>query len=231
MSTLNRGSKDSPRAAGAPTGRKEAGKGRPRDSRLEGRVFDAAIKIYAAGGWAALTFDRVARGAGVGKAALYLRWQSRGELFYEMLKARWFRVSAIDTGTLREDLLALGRVCFDANSEPYGAVGANIRIDSARIKEVRQCARQYSEQLVQEGRRIVRRAIERGELSAHINPGLIMDVVVGGVTNHLMSTPKRLRAAMMARSDQFLCDLVDLVLIGVRAGLRLPLTGGAGSSP
>jgi AcrR family transcriptional regulator len=217
----NRGSKDSSHEAAALSGRKPAGQGRPRDSKLEARVFDAAIEIYAAGGWGALTFDRVARGAGVGKAALYLHWKSRGELFYEMLQARWFQVSTIDTGTLREDLLALGRVCFDANSEPYGAVGAYIRIDSARIEEVRQYTRQYGEKLVHEGRQIVRRAIERGELSAHVNPGLIMDVVVGGVTNHLMSTPKRLRAAMIARSDQFLCDLVDLVLTGVCARVRL----------
>ena len=226
MSALNRSSKESPDDAAALSGRKPVGRGRPRDAKLEERVLDAAINIYAAGGWGALTFDRVARGAGVGKAALYLRWKSRGELFYEMLEARWYKVSAIDTGTLRGDLLALGRVCFDANCEPYGAVGAYLRIDSARLKEVRQYTRKYSEKLVHEGRQIVRRAIARGELSAHVSPGLIMDVIVGGVTNHLLSTPRRLRAAMMARSDQFLCELVDLVLIGVRAGLRQPARQG-----
>ena len=86
-------------------------------------MFDAAIALYAAAGWGGFNFDAIARAAGVGKAALYRRWASREALFRETLEARWYAVQAIDTGTLRGDLLALGRMNFDALAGPFGEVG------------------------------------------------------------------------------------------------------------
>ena len=44
---------------------------------------------------------------------------------------------------------------------------------------------------------IVRRAILRGDLPTSANPGLIMDMLVGGTVNPMVSTPRRLRRPML----------------------------------
>ena len=192
-------------------------RGRPRDPGLEARVFDAAMEIYAAGGWPALTFDAVSRQAGVGKAGLYRRWATRSDLLRETLEARWYAVGAIDTGDLRGDLLAVAQMCFDGLSGPYGGVTLHLRADALRFKDFRETAAPYSAGQVAQGRSIVRRAITRGELSADVNPGLVMDLVVGAVTNHVASTPKRLRPNMIARKESFIVGLIDTVLRGLSA--------------
>ena len=62
---------------------------------------------------------------------------------------------------------------------------------------------------------MVRRAIARDEIPQTVNPGLLLDIVVGGVTNHVATTPAHLRGAMIAKMDAFAETLVDLVLRGV----------------
>jgi AcrR family transcriptional regulator len=181
---------------------------------MESRVFDAALAVYAEHGWSGFNFDAVSRVAGVGKAAIYRRWSKRTDLLKETLKARWEWVSAIDTGTLNGDLIALARMMFDAHAGPCGDVGFHLRSEPRRFAELRAFADPYRDDLVHEGRRIVRRAINRGELPASASPGLIMDVVVGAVINHVSSTPERLRSAMIAKRDQFIADLVGLVGAG-----------------
>lgn len=190
-------------------------RGRPRDPGLETRVFDAAIALYAETGWPGFHFDAVARGAGVGKAALYRRWGSRGVLLRETLEARWYSVAQIDTASLRGDLLALARMCFDKLTGPYGRVALHLHADAQRFGEMRESTGPWGEAVIRQSRLMVRRAIARGEIPASINHGLIIDAVVGGVTNHVTATPERLRPAMMAQAELFLVDLVDLVVRGI----------------
>lgn len=197
--------------------RASAARGRPRDPRFEDRVFDAAIEVYAGAGWAGFSFDAVARRAGVGKAGLYSRYTSRQDLLRQTLEARWLWPARIDTGSLRADLLALARQVFEVHTSAYAGAARWMAIDGATHAEVRAATAPYAEATIRQGRAIVRRAITRGEIDADANPGLLMDLVVGGVTNHVHTTPARLRGAMIAKKDAFTCDLVDTALRGVGA--------------
>ncbi|HWA61078.1 MAG TPA: TetR/AcrR family transcriptional regulator [Caulobacteraceae bacterium] len=192
-------------------------RGRPRDPLMEARVFDAAIALYAEAGWAGFNFDAVARRAGVGKASLYRRWAGRGDLLRQTLEQRWYAVEGIDTGTLRGDLLALARSIGRALTGPHSGAQSWMRLDGALHPEVLDFLRPYSEAAVRQGRAIVRRAIARGEIDSGVNPGLLMDLVVGGVTNHVGTTPPRLADTMISKMDAFTASLVDTVLRGVRA--------------
>ncbi len=196
-----------------------ANRGRPRDPLLEARVLDAAMALYAEAGWAGFNFDAVARGCGVGKASIYRRWPTRAALLSQTFEARWYAVEAIDTGTLRGDLLALARMIARTLTGPYGGARSRMALDAAKFPEVRDCFRPYSEALVRQARAIVRRAIGRGEVGADADPGLLMDMVVGAVTNHVGATPPHLHGAMMHKIDAFIEALVDTVLrgVGVRA--------------
>jgi len=200
-----------PQGVSAPT------RGRPRDPGLEGRVLDAAIDLYAETGWAGFSFEAVARRASVGKASLYARWPTRAALLAQTLETRWLTVGRIDTGSLRGDLTALAHMLFDIQTGPRGGAGRWMGMDSSRYDEVQAVAAPYREATVRQGRAIARRAIARGEVDASVNPGLLMDLLVGAVGNHTGTTPERLRAAMIAKKDAFITALVDAVLLGVGA--------------
>ena len=196
---------------------RSAGLGRPRDPGLEDRVFDAAIALYAEAGWAGFSFEALAKRSGVGKAGLYRRWSDRQELLRQTLEARWLAPARIDTGALRGDLIALARQVFAAYAGDNARVARWMAMDGERHPEVRSATAPYVEATIRQGRAIVRRAIARGEIGERTNPGLLMDLVVGGVINHVATTPLRLRGAMVAKMDAFTTDLVDTALRGIGA--------------
>lgn len=87
------------------------GGGRPRDATRDEAILDAAIAILAETGYERMTMDMVAMRAKAGKATVYRRWPSKGEMVVEAV-ARMKRSlvdleQLADTGTLRGDLLAL----------------------------------------------------------------------------------------------------------------------------
>lgn len=174
------------------------------------------MNLYGRVGWLGFNLDAVARSAQVSKDAMYRRWKSREELVGDALRTRWNWVGTINTGNIRDDLLALAEHTFDTFAGDYGEVALQLRADARRFSEVRAFAEPYREMMVHQGRGIVRRAIERGELPAAAKPGLIMDLLVGSITNHIVSTPRRLRDAMLGDSDNFIRTIVDVVLQGVR---------------
>ncbi len=180
-------------------------------------MFDAAMSLYAEAGWVGFNFDAVAARSGVGKASIYGRWPTRGDLLRRTFEERWFAVGSIDTGSLRDDLLALARMIGRALTGPYSGAQAHIAVDALKSSELREIFRPYAEATMRQSRAIVRRAIGRGEIADGVDPGLVMDLVAGAVGNRLRTTPQRLRGAMMNRMDAFLETLVDTVLRGVEA--------------
>jgi AcrR family transcriptional regulator len=189
-------------------------RGRPRDPGIELRVFKAALQVYAAEGWAGFNFDAVARGAGVGKDAIYRRWPARDALLGEALRKRWDGVGEIDEGCVRDDLLALGRMTLDIFTGTYGEVALQLRADARRFTEVRAFVDPYRETVIHQGRNIVRKAIARGEFPSGANPALIMDLLIGAIINHIISTPQRLRSRMLDQADRFVSDVVDIIMAG-----------------
>lgn len=200
------------------TGTTPARRGRPRDPRVEDKVYDAAIRLYAQTGWAGFTFEAVARETGVGKPALYRRWSSRGELLAQTFRARWFDVDRIDTGNLRDDLLALARTTLEHTLSSHGRVVLRMLLDTPDHPEVAASTAAYREAITAAARGIVRAGIRRGELPPGTSPTLVLDMVVGAVTNRVHSTPPELHDRMVAGSAKFVATLVDAVLRGLGTG-------------
>ena len=195
----------------------DSGRGRPRDPALEDRVFDTAIALYAAGGWSAFTFEAIARESGVGKSSLYRRWPDRGALLADTFEARWIRVKQIDSGTLRGDLTELAEMMFANLTGAHSGVDRWTSLDAMTHPEVRTAIAPYKEEVVLQGRAITHRAAARGEVSQRLNAGLVMDLVVGAVTNHVATTPQHLQKAMLRKRATFISSLIETVLKGVDA--------------
>lgn len=96
---------------------------RRRGAVLEEAILDAAAAILRESGVAGLTMDAVARRAGTNKNTLYRRWPHRvplGVAAYRRLAAA--ETTVPDTGSLREDALALLRRANSTWSSPYGEI-------------------------------------------------------------------------------------------------------------
>lgn len=188
--------------------------GRPRDPNMEDRVFHAAMTLYSTGGWQSLTFDAVSKSANVGKAAIYRRWEDRGDLLIDALDAKWFELASIDTGTLKGDLKALAQMLFNKLTGAYGHTSFFLSADARKFPEVRQATARYRSRLVREAMTIVHRGVSRDQLPLYINPNLVMDVIVGAISNHIATTPPEKMDLMIADAPQYIDQLVALVLAG-----------------
>lgn len=178
-------------------------------------MLDAAMGVYARDGWAGFTFEAVARESGIGKPALYRRWDSRGDLLAHTMRARWFVVDDIDTGDLHGDLLTLARSALDQFLGPHGRAILHMLLDTPDHPEVAESTAEYRKRMVMAGREIVRRGIRRGQLPTDTSPALVLDLVFGGVLNHANSTTAALRPQVMATADEFANTLVTVVLRGM----------------
>jgi AcrR family transcriptional regulator len=82
--------------------------GRPRDPHVDEAILSAALDLLIEDGFARLSIEGVASRAGVGKATVYRRWESKTALVVEAINDRL--VSSIDfpdSGDFRADLEAV----------------------------------------------------------------------------------------------------------------------------
>jgi AcrR family transcriptional regulator len=189
--------------------------GRPRDPDLDDRVIDVALRVYAEHGWSGFSFGMVARQAAVGKAALYLRWPTKAEMLVAALTARPVQLTSIDTGTIREDLVELGREMLRyLNSEP-GLAALRLFIDGRYQPELyASIPKEWNAAPLAVARAIVRRGIERGELPEGTSAQVVLDAIIGGAMNHLLSNPDKSWAVLQRHGIRFLAELVDMVVVG-----------------
>ncbi|MCP2336166.1 TetR/AcrR family transcriptional regulator [Actinomadura rupiterrae] len=95
---------------------------RRRGAALEEAILGAAVDELTESGYAGLTMDKVAARAGTNKNAIYRRWPNRLALGIAAYRRLATAVPVPDTGSLREDALALLRGANRHWSSPLGAV-------------------------------------------------------------------------------------------------------------
>jgi AcrR family transcriptional regulator len=190
--------------------------GRPRDPQIERRALQAARDLLAERGYAGVTFDEVAKRAGVGKSSLYLRWAEKADLVVAAVDAGLGDIANIDTGTIRGDLLELARRLLDAYWSGAGLAAFRLRADARHVPELQKAveAVRYKDS-VRASRTLIRRGLRRGELPDGTSPALVGDLVVGAILVHVMATPVHLTDTVRRRSEAYLETLIDTVLRGV----------------
>jgi AcrR family transcriptional regulator len=195
------------------------GRGRPRDPEVDRRIFDAALDIYGESGLAAFHFDAVSRRAGVGKAALYRRWEDAEHLLLDALDIAHIPIEQIDTGSIRGDLLALTRTMMARYLDRAGMVTFRVMFDGVSEGPagdlVREHMKRHAKGGVHAARLIIRRAIARGDLPRGVSPTLVLDTAIGAVLNHYLSTPRELRPAIARKAGIYTEQIVDFVLAAV----------------
>jgi AcrR family transcriptional regulator len=198
------------------TGAEPRGRGRPRTPGAEDKILSAALEEYGEHGWAGFTMDAVARRAGVGKSTVYLRWHDKDALLTDAVTSRGMELSAVDTGTLRGDLMELVSNLLRHFHTSAGWATIRVTFDVASAHEQLGPFSQAVSQV--HGRPvelICQRAVERGEMSADVWPGVVSEAIYGAVLINSLSERLEGREDDSAYLDERAGWIVDLVLLGV----------------
>ena len=146
-------------------------------------VTDALVRAlfleWAEMGYGALSLERVAGRAGVGKAALYRRWPSKAAMVSEALSTVGLTITDFpDIGSLRGDLhaaiLSIRRVL---RHPTIRRVVLDLHAEMARSPDLERAVRPF--QAVRRVRvdLLVDRAVARGELPAAVDREIVADLL------------------------------------------------------
>ncbi|MEU1945346.1 TetR/AcrR family transcriptional regulator [Streptomyces sp. NPDC059474] len=142
----------------------------------------AVFEELATVGYGRMSIERVARRAGVGKAAIYRRWRSKLPIVLEVVSALAKQgLPTPDTGSLQGDIKVLLEATARVLWHPMAAqIIPDLFAESARnpdMAQALQAAVRDSQRGVAEV--VIRNAVNRGELSADTDVDLALDLASG----------------------------------------------------
>jgi AcrR family transcriptional regulator len=199
--------------------------GRPRDARAGEAILVAAAEVLGEGGPQGFTVEAVAARAGVGKATIYRRWPTRGELMLDAASRVGLEVTPVDTGNVRDDLVQhLVALADKMAGTPSGRLLVAIIAEAVANPEMNQQLRAFTMARRQVARAAVVRGMERGQLPPDIDPDDVLDLLGGPIFWRLLT-------GGMVADAAFITWMVDTVLAGVRAGVAPGQATGPAATP
>ncbi len=181
--------------------------GRPRDETREAAILEATISVLSEAGYDRLTIDAVAAKAKASKATVYRRWPNKAALVVDaihMLKAvpvAGDEVPCIfpDTGSLRGDLLAGLQKIAQKLSTDEGKLMAAVMTAASRDPELASAMRGTHEEKKRSCQTVVRRAVDRGELTDDSGAETLHEVVPALMYNRLLIVGEPFDDAFLTR--------------------------------
>jgi AcrR family transcriptional regulator len=165
--------------------------GRPRDARTDRAIVAATLELIAERGVYAFRTEDVASRAGVGKGAIYRRYDSKDELVTAAIGALVDgEIVVPDTGSTRTDLVALMReaVALYSGSLP-GRLMPNLVSAMAERPELGRTLRDgFLAARRSALTEVLRRGIDRGDLSPDLDLEFALDVLGGPLFYRLLIT-------------------------------------------
>jgi AcrR family transcriptional regulator len=171
-------------------------------------VLAAAFDELAEHGTSAATVAGVARRSGVHETTIYRRWVTKEKLFVEaMLSRSADEIPTPDTGSIRDDLLAVVRAVIGYVTSPVGL--AALHVATLTIDENQPAQQEFWAGRLDALCPIVERGIGRGELRPDTDPRLLLETLIAPLHGRLLLTGEPVDEELGER-------IVDLVLNGAR---------------
>ena len=205
MSDTVVGAPDAPNAVDRP-------RGRPRSATADQAIRDAAVELFAERGFEGVSVEDVAERAGVSRATIYRRYPSKVDLVVEAGGCLASDDIAFpDTGNLGDDLHGLARSLVKAfKDSPTGRVMPVMIFERRRYPELDAGYRRFLSDRKARTRKVLQRAVDRGELPGDTDVGVMSSMLVGPIFHRLIITQEPL-------NDAFIDTLVDALLQGFGA--------------
>jgi AcrR family transcriptional regulator len=183
--------------------------GRPRSEQAEQAIIKAALELFAEKGPDGLCVEAVAARAGVGKATVYRRWRNKEDLLLAALGSLKSPLPDPDTGSVRDDLIAMVTVMSQDAVDPARQRQFTLLLGEGE-KYPKLMAR-FAETVVEPRRDIMRNALRRGIEAGQIRPDLDIEVAMLTLTGAAMS---RGRCEIIPHDGEFAERVVDSLLLG-----------------
>jgi AcrR family transcriptional regulator len=166
----------------------------------------------AEGGVPYLSMDAIARRAGVGKAAIYRRYRSKDELIANAVAALVSEIEVPDTGSTRDDLLALMHDAVEVYSSAVAGSAMPSLVEAmSRDRDLAHAIREGflagRREALQE---VLERGVERGDLRSDLDLELALDVLGGPLFYRLLITGG-------AIDEQLAAGITELIMRGFAA--------------
>ncbi|MFC8423862.1 TetR/AcrR family transcriptional regulator [Streptomyces sp. NPDC057236] len=176
-----------------------------REAELYGAVLDLLREV----GYDAVTMDAVAARTRSSKATLYRQWGGKAELVVRAMRSQKpGGIADIDTGTLRGDLHAIVGREDDCVMEQNAALMRALAMAVHMNDDLRQAFKELLvEPEMEEFRRMIRRAVDRGEISPD-NPALdyMVHMLVGAFATRTLIDD-------LPPTREFLTSYIDAVVL------------------
>jgi AcrR family transcriptional regulator len=179
--------------------------GRPRDPRIETAVLDAARELLVQVGYGRLSFDQLARRAGVTRPTIYRRWPSKAHLVHEAIFTREAKGIGRDSGDFERDLRRFIKRTVAAHTLPVTrAALPGLLADFADHPGLREIVieRVWTATRKDFGEHVAL-AIARGQLRAGVDSDRLLETITGAVFQHVV-----LFKQPIAGFAEFLTELV-----------------------
>lgn len=185
----------------------------PRPTGTRERALSTAAAILRRDGYSRLTMERVAAESGVAKTTLYRRWPTRAALCMELyLEVAGRELHDPDTGEVASDLKQICNTVVYLQTRTVAGQAFRGLIAEAQADPGGSAASlaKFAERRREITRRVLQRAIARGQLRAGTDIDLVIDALGGATTFRLLQGHAPL-------SRKFADALVTLVLSGCRS--------------
>jgi AcrR family transcriptional regulator len=173
-------------------------------------ILGAVIEELARSDYGGLTFEKVAARAGVNKTTVYRHWETKVDLVRAALSSVARSVSpGPTTGTLRGDLLRIGRMMVDFATSFEGQCLMRLRLLQHPEPELASVAKDLHAQHHAELAALAKAAVARKEVAPDVDMSLLLDMLGGALHIRLVMKNEPV-------DDVVIAKIVDILLHGAR---------------
>jgi len=159
-----------------------------RSARVREAVLAATAAELSERGFAAMTIEDIAARSGVHKTTIYRRWSTLSQLVADAaVEISATTVPIPDTGSIESDLREMARsIVALVTSESGGALVAALFSDAVRTPEVARLKREFYSARYELADIVIRRAVERGEISEKVSAADLLAAVAAPIYYRLL---------------------------------------------
>lgn len=182
-------------------------------------ILLAASKIFYRNGFEKTKIEEVAKEAGIGKGTIYEYFESKAQLFQEMVaynRNRHLRMTqeVLDPQkSFRENFLALARFLAREMGN-HCQMFESISGSEILAREIGALLLEQNLRMGELIQQVVQKAIQNGELRRDVAPEIVADTVLGTIYQHCS---KKAVFLHQRPEDMDFEAVVDLILVGIRS--------------
>ena len=186
--------------------------GRPYDHSSDALILACTLDLLAERDYERVTLDDVAARAGKAKTTLYRRWATKEELVHAAIRSAGRPPESDrlpDLGSLRSDLLAVVDSAWLGGPERRLLIFAGLASATRSSERLAEVVRsEVTEPYVEVYRRLLHRAVDRGQISARFVTSIpVLAEVIPAMSTHRLTAGRE-----PVRRDFFVSVVDDVVL-------------------